>query len=335
MSDNPVLVEVLRGRAVESRHRGAFAVLDADGKTVMSAGDIETPVFPRSAVKAFQALPLLESGAADRFGLTDVELALTISSHSGEPDHVETARGILAKAGRDETCLECGVHWPMSREAERALAASGYKPSTLHNNCSGKHSGFICLSCGLDEDTTNYIHPDHIVQREIKAAGESITGFNFRADWMGTDGCSIPTYAVPLKHLALGFAKLGSGHGLDSKRADAARRLRQAAAANPFMVAGTGRLDTTAMEIFGERLFMKTGAEGVYCAALPEQGLGIALKAEDGEVRAAQAILAGLVHRLLPMSDLERQRLDAVALPVLHNWNGIDVGRVNLSHSFD
>ena len=335
MANNPVLVEVLRGQAVESRHRGAFAVVDSEGNTVMSAGDIDIPVFPRSAVKAFQALPLIETGAADRFGLTERELALTISSHSGEPEHVETARGILAKAGRDETCLECGAHWPMSREAERALAASGKKPSTLHNNCSGKHSGFICLSFGLDENTQGYILPDHIVQREIKAAGESITGFNFRDDWMGTDGCSIPTYAVPLKNLAWGFAKLGSGQSLEPKRAEAARRLRKAAAAYPFMVAGTGRLDTSAMEIFGERLFMKTGAEGVYCAALPEQGLGIALKADDGEVRAAQAVLAGLVHRLLPMSDVDRQRLDEVALPVLRNWNGVNVGRVTLSHFLD
>ena len=330
MSENPVLVEVLRGQSVESRHRGAFAVVDATGAIVLSLGEIDKPIFPRSAVKAFQALPLIESGAADRFQLTDRELALTISSHSGEPEHVEAAREILAKAGRDESCLECGSHWPMSRDAERALAAIGKEPSTLHNNCSGKHSGFICLSCGMDEDTKGYIHPNHVVQREIKAAGESMTEFTFRNDWMGTDGCSIPTYAVPLRNLAWGFAKLGTGHRLEPKRAVAARRLRKAAAAHPFMVAGTGRLDTAAMEIFGERLFVKTGAEGVYCAALPEQGFGIAIKADDGETRAAQAILAGLVHRFLPMDDLARQKFDAISLPVLKNWNGIEVGRVRL-----
>lgn len=330
MIENPVLVEVLRGQAIESRHRGAFAVVDADRKTVLALGDVERPVFPRSAVKAFQALPLLESGAADRFGLTDQELALTISSHSGEGPHVETAAAILAKAGRDEACLECGAHWPMSREAERALAASGKTPTALYNNCSGKHSGFICLSCGLDEDPTGYIQPHHIVQREIRAAGEAMTGFRFLDEWTGTDGCSIPTYAAPLKNLAWGFARLGTGQGLEPKRAEATRRLRKSAAAHPFMVAGTRRLDTAAMDLFGERLFVKTGAEGVYCAALPEQGLGIALKADDGEVRAAQAILAGLIHRFLPMNDDERQKFDAIALPVLKNWNGIEVGRINL-----
>ncbi len=329
--ENPVLVEVLRGQAIESRHRGSIAVVDADGAIVLSLGDIDAPVFPRSAVKAFQALPLLESGAADRFGLTPKEIALAVSSHSGEPEHVETALGMLKKAGRDADCLECGAHWPSSGEAERALAASGQKPSALHNNCSGKHSGFICLACGLDEDPKGYILPNHRVQREIRAAGEEIMGFRFLDDYTGTDGCSIPTYAAPLKSIALGFARLATGQCLSPERAKAAKRIREAAAANPFMVAGTGRLDTVAMELFRERVFMKTGAEGVYCAAIPELGLGIALKADDGEGRAAQAILAGILHRFLPMDDATRSAFDAKAWPTLKNWNGMTVGAVRAS----
>lgn len=328
MSSHPVLVEVYRGHAIESHHRGSVAVVDADGKTVLALGDIETPVFPRSAVKAFQALPLVESGIADRFGLTDEELALAISSHSGEVRHAETALTILRKAGQDASCLECGAHWPSNKDAERALAAAGQKPTSLHNNCSGKHSGFVCLACGLDEDPKGYIKPDHRVQKEIRAAGEEMTGFRVREEWTGTDGCSIPTYAVPLKNLAHGFARLGTGVGLKPERAKAAARLRHAAAAHPFMVAGTGRLDTVAMEIFGARLFVKTGAEGVYCAALPEQGLGIALKADDGETRASQAMLAGIVHRFLTMGEEERRAFDAKAWPTLTNWNGMTVGSV-------
>jgi L-asparaginase II len=331
--ENPVLVEVLRGNAIESRHRGSVAVVDGDGSVVLSLGDIETPVFPRSAVKAFQALPLLESGAADRFGLTPKEIALTVSSHSGEPEHVETALGILKKAGRDASCLECGSHWPSSGEAERALAALGHKPSALHNNCSGKHSGFVCLACGLDEDPKGYIHPDHRVQREIRAAGEEIMGFRFLDDYTGTDGCSIPTYAAPLKSIALGFARLATGQGLGPERAKAAKRIREAAAGHPFMVAGTGRLDTVAMELFRERVFMKTGAEGVYCAAIPELGLGVALKADDGEGRAAQAMLAGILHRFLPMDDATRTAFDGKAWPTLKNWNGMTVGAVRASTS--
>jgi L-asparaginase II len=321
-------VEVLRGSAIESRHRGSVAVVDADGGLMLSLGDVETPVFPRSAVKAFQALPLLESGAADRFGPSPKEIALAVSSHSGEPDHVETALSMLKKAGRDAGCLECGAHWPGSGEAERALAASGQKPSALHNNCSGKHSGFVCLACGLDEDPAGYIRPDHRVQREIRAAGEAIMGFRFLDDYTGTDGCSIPTYATPLKDIALGFARLGTGIGLGPERAKAAKRIREAVAANPFMVAGTGRLDTIAMELFRERVFMKTGAEGVYCATIPELGLGIALKADDGEGRAAQAMLAGILHRYLPMDDATRTSFDAKAWPTLKNWNGMTVGSI-------
>ncbi len=326
--DNPILVEVLRGKSVESRHRGSVAVVDADGGIVLSLGDCESPVFPRSAVKAFQALPLLESGAADRFGLTPTEIALAVSSHSGEEPHVATALGMLKKAGRDASCLECGAHWPSSHEAERALAAAGLKPNALHNNCSGKHSGFVCLACGLDEDPAGYIRPDHRVQREIRAAGEEITGFTFLDAYTGTDGCSIPTYAVPLKAIALGFARLGTGIGLKPERAKAARRIREAVAANPFMVAGTGRLDTVAMELFRERVFMKTGAEGVYCAAIPELGFGIALKADDGESRAAQAMLAGILHRYVPMDEATRTAFDAKAWPTLKNWNGMTVGSV-------
>jgi L-asparaginase II len=329
--ENPVLVEVLRGKAIESRHRGSVAVVDADGGLALALGDIDTPVFPRSAVKAFQALPLLESGAADRFGLTPKEIALAVSSHSGEPEHVETALGILKKVGRDESCLECGSHWPSSGEAERALAASGRKPSPLHNNCSGKHSGFVCLACGLDEDPKGYISPNHRVQREIRAAGEEIMGFRFLDEYTGTDGCSIPTYAVPLKSIALGFARLATGQGLAPERAKATRRIREAVAANPFMVAGTGRLDTIAMELFRERVFMKTGAEGVYCAAIPELGLGVALKADDGEGRAAQAMLAGILHRFLPMDDKTRTAFDEKAWPILKNWNGMTVGAIQAS----
>lgn len=329
MSSNPILVTVHRGQAVESRHRGAVAVVDATGKTVLALGDVETPVFPRSAVKAFQALPLVESGIAAKFGLDHEDLALAISSHSGEPRHVETAKRILQKAGRDVSCLECGTHWPSAKDAERALVAKGEKPTALHNNCSGKHAGFICLACGLDEDTKGYITPAHRVQKEIRAAGEAMTDFKFQDDWTGIDGCSIPTYAVPLKNLALGFARLGTGQGLAPMRAKAAAELRKAAAAHPFLVAGTGRFDTIAMEILGARLFVKTGAEGVYCASLPEQGLGIALKADDGETRASQAMLAGIVHRFLPMTDHERSEFDNKAWPQLKNWNGMTVGAIN------
>ena len=329
--DNPVLAEVTRGDTVESRHRGAAIVVDADGAVVFSLGDVDRPVFPRSAVKALQALPLFESGAADRFALTKAEIALAVASHSGEERHAQTALAMLKKAGRDASCLECGAHWPMGEAAARALARSGGEPSALNNNCSGKHAGFVCLSCGLDEEPAGYVRAGHPVQMAVRAALEEVTGAPHRTELAGTDGCSIPTYAVPLRALALGFARFGSGHGLSPARADASRRIRDAVAAEPFMVAGTGRFDTRFMEVFGARAFIKTGAEGVYCGTLPELGYGIALKCDDGAGRAAEIAMSALIERVLPRQNLDETAFAPFRETVMSNWNGIEVGRVRAS----
>jgi len=327
--DNPVLVEVLRGEVVESRHRGAVAVVDADGGAVLTVGDVARPVFPRSAVKALQALPLLESGAAQRYALSNDEIALACASHNGEIRHAQVAAGMLAKAGLGGDCLECGAHWPMSAEATQALAATGGRPSALHNNCSGKHAGFVCLACGgLDADPAGYVGAAHPVQKAVREALAETTGAPHEAAMAGIDGCSIPTYAVPLSALALGFARFGSGQGLGPARARAAARIREAVAAAPFMVAGTGRFDTVLMEALGARAFTKTGAEGVFCAALPELGLGVALKIDDGATRASEAVMAAIVARFLNLAETEAAVVDRLSSPVLHNWNGIEVSRL-------
>lgn len=325
---NPVLVEVTRGEAVESRHSGSAAVVDADGAPVLALGDIDRRVFPRSAVKALQALPLLESGIAGRLRLTDAEIALACASHSGEPPHVETAAAMLRKAGQDETCLECGAHWPLGEAATRALAARGGTPTALHNNCSGKHAGFVCLACGSGTDPKGYVRADHPVQQAVRAALEDVTGAPHTAEVRAVDGCSIPTYAVPLRALALGLARFGAGVGMSGGHARAALRIRQAVAAHPFMVAGTGRFDTTVMEALGARVFVKTGAEGVHCAALPELGLGLAVKADDGTRRAAEVMMAALIRRFLPIDGEPRAAIDAAARHDIVNWNGIVVGEV-------
>lgn len=329
--DNPFLVEVTRGQLVESRHRGSVSVVDADGATVLSIGDVDRRVFPRSAVKALQALPLLERGIAYKYNLTDEELALACASHSGEPEHVRVAEAMLAKAGRDVGCLECGTHWPMGEAASRALAAEGKTPNALHNNCSGKHAGFICLACGTGNDPKGYVGADHPVQRMVRETLEDVTGACHSMEKSGIDGCSIPTYAVRLPSLAFGFARFGTGAGLSGEAKAAAERIRKAVAAHPFMVAGTGRFDTRLMEILRERAFVKVGAEGVYCATFPELGYGIALKADDGHVRAAEAMMAGLVLRFLPLNDQERAAVEALAQPVFRNWNGIEVGGIRLT----
>jgi L-asparaginase II len=338
MNSNPILAEALRGDSVESAHRGAFAVVDADGGLHSAAGDIERPIFPRSAVKLLQALPLVESGAADRWQLSDEELALACASHSGEPRHTQAAAAMLAKAGVDAAALECGAHWPYRDVTQREMAARSETPTALHNNCSGKHAGFVCLSCLLAEQAggadrraflRGYVRPEHPVMREVTASLQSTTGWDLARGAVGTDGCSIPTHAIPLRHLALAFARTGTGIGLRDGQARAAKRLRTAVARAPFMVAGSGRFDTRVMERLGERVFCKVGAEGVYCAALPEAGLGVAIKVDDGNnARAAELVMAALIERLARLDGAERAFMHDFSNPMLVNWNGLEVGRL-------
>ncbi|WP_309084127.1 asparaginase [Chelativorans sp.] len=323
---NPVLVEVLRGGVVESRHRGAVAVADADGRLALEIGDVGRPVFPRSAVKAIQALPLLESGAADALGFGNREIALACASHSGEPAHTELARTMLAKAGLDEDAYECGAHWPTGHKALIELARSGGEPGQIHNNCSGKHAGFLCTCVHRGIDHHGYVGHAHPLQEMVREALEDVTGAAHTSDMRATDGCSIPTYAVPLKNLAQGFARMATGAGLSRGRAAAARRILSACMAEPFYVAGTGRADTAMMEAGRGRIFTKTGAEGVFCAAIPELGLGIALKCDDGAGRAAEVMVAAVLRLLLAADDPLRAALAVMARPVLKNWREIEVG---------
>lgn len=337
---NPVLVELQRGDMVESQHVGAVAVLDADGGVRLAIGDIDRPVYPRSAVKMLQALPLVESGAAERLHLTDEELALACASHNGEPEHVRTAASMLAKAGADMGALECGAHWPYDDQSVRAMAAAGAQPLPLHNNCSGKHAGFVCVACMMAHGTDlrgfvrGYVQPDHPVMREVTAALESATGTplaNGKAP-RGTDGCSIPTYGVPLRHLALAFARWGTGVGLREGQAHAAARLRKAVAAAPFMVGGTGRFDTVVMDKLRERVFCKVGAEGMYCAAFPQRGFGVAVKMDDGNnARACEVVMASVIEALAPLDDSERHFMRTMNELHMRNWNGIEVGVLRAS----
>jgi L-asparaginase II len=325
---NPVLVEILRGAMVESAHRGAIAVFDADGKPFLEIGDTARPVFPRSAVKAIQALPLVESGAADAFGFGDRELALACASHSGEPAHVELARAMLAKAGLEEAALECGAHWPSSHDATIALASAGNLPNALHNNCSGKHAGFLCTCVHAGIAHRGYVKSGHALQELVRDAMQAVTGAAHDYDHCGTDGCSIPTYAVPLRSFARGFARMATGVGFEPVRAKAAKRLLSACMAEPYLVAGTGRADVALMKAAPGRIFAKVGAEGVYCAALPELGLGIALKCDDGAGRAAEVMVAACIAGLLHADKALAAKLIEQANPPVESRIGAKVGAV-------
>ena len=332
---NPFLVEATRGGVRESAHRGSVAVVDADGRVALAIGDVERLVFPRSAIKLLQALPLVASGAADQLELGDAELAVACASHGGESIHVETVRGMLARAGLDADALECGTHWPYHDGAARALAAEGGTPSALHNNCSGKHAGFLCVACALAAGgdvrrlASGYVAPDHPVMRAVTAAVGAATGTDPDTLPRGTDGCSIPAYAFPLRALALAFARAGTGQGLAPPLAAAAARLRAAIAAQPMLVAGTQRFDTQLAQRFGTRALAKVGAEGVFCATVPERGLGVALKMDDGNnARAAEVVVAAVLETLLAPEPEDLAFLRGVSDARLRNWNGIEVGRL-------
>lgn len=331
---NPVCVEVTRGKLVESFHRGAVAIATDKGEIVCAIGDTSARVFPRSAIKALQALPLVESGAAEALDFDDAELALACASHSGEAVHVSAVRVMLIKAGLSEDDLECGSHWPKRMEDVAELVRADAQPSPLHNNCSGKHAGFLGLARVMGLPTKGYVAPDHPVQLEVKAVLEEMTGDTLTADVCGIDGCSIPTYASPLAGFARAFARFGTGEGLEPGRAEAAERLYEACVNEPFMVAGTDRFCTDVMRAFKGRVFVKTGAEGVFCGCVPELGLGIALTCDDGATRASEVMMAAVLEQMLDLDEDEARVLDAKVNPPVLTRRGAKAGEIRPSKDF-
>ena len=330
----PVAVHVSRGAAVESRHRAWYAVVDADGRTVAAAGDIAVAVYARSAFKPLQALPVVETGAADRFALTPAELALACASHGGEPIHVATAAGVLARAGLGVGNLECGAHLPSHLPSQHALIRAGEAPSALHNNCSGKHAAMLATAVHQGEETRGYIKPEHPVQRRVLRALEDMCGVDLSAAPRGIDGCGLPQIAIPLQALARAMARFGAPDALPPARAAACRRIAAAMMGNPLMVAGTGRFCTRVMEIAAGKAVVKTGAEGMYMAAIPAKGLGIALKIEDGAARAAEIVMAALLARHAGFDDAQRTKLEALLHPTVTNVVGLRVGEIAPAPNF-
>src|SRR5690606_22168449 len=237
MDANPVLAEAVRGNWVENRHRGAFVVVDADGQVIASAGDIERPIFPRSAIKSMQALAIFDRHAIDKFHHSSEELALACASHHGEDVHVSNVANFLERMGLSVDDLECGAHMPTNGKAREAIRAAGSAPSALHNNCSGKHSGMLSVALAMGVPTEGYVSREHDVQKSVRAAVEYVIGEDLTEDRCGTDGCSIPTWAAPLRAWAQGFARMATGKGLDNGHAAGAKALFDAATSHPHLVA--------------------------------------------------------------------------------------------------
>ncbi len=327
-TSNPVLIEVTRGGAVESRHRGAAVVVLGDGTLVAQWGDIEAPVYPRSAIKPIQALALVESGAADRFSLSAEELALACASHSGEPCHAEAVGGWLEGVGLGPAALQGATQIPRAETSANAMVRAGARPTALHHNCSGKHAGMLTTALHMNEPIAGYLEPTHPVQRRVARILAEMGGCDLTDAARGVDGCGIPVIAMPLAAVALALARLAAPEGLEQKRATAARRLFAAMTAHPYLVAGRGRFDTTAMTAGGGAFAVKTGAEGVHVAAVPGLKLGIALKIDDGARRAAEVAMAALLRHLGVLDDGARAALSPyLDAPVLNNA-GLRVGTI-------
>lgn len=297
----PILVEATRGQMVESRHRGQAVVVDAEGRVVAAWGDPDVPVYPRSSIKPLQALALIETGAAERFAASPEEIALACASHEGAVEHTSRVAAWLARMGLGETDLACGAHPPVDPRAAADLIRQGRAPSSLHNNCSGKHAGLLAAAVHLGEPTRDYLAPEHPAERRLKAVLEDMSGADLALAPSGVDGCGIPVYAMPLSGLARAMARLAAPGGLGAARAEAARRVTGAMTRHPRLVSGAGRFDTEAMAEGAGRFVVKGGAEGMHAAAIlgpgPGSGFGIAVKIEDGAGRASAVVMAALLAR--------------------------------------
>ncbi|HVF58132.1 MAG TPA: asparaginase [Pyrinomonadaceae bacterium] len=338
-----LLVEVWRGPIVESRHRGHVVAVDGDGRIVARAGEPETVTYLRSSAKPHQAVPLVATGAADRFGFDAREIAIACGSHSGEAVHARTVARMLEKIGLDESALKCGTHEPFDRETALKLRERGEQPSILQNNCSGKHTGMLALALHLGAPTETYDHPEHPVQLAIARAVAQFSGVPPDEIARGTDGCGVPVFGVSVRAIALMYARLvAAPSDFDARTAEACVRIVAAMGAHPEMVGGTSeRFDTELMRATGGRVISKVGAEGVYTAGvLPcedwPRGLGLAFKIEDGEDRRARPTVAiESLRQLGVLNDGALEALAPYANFAVRNHRGDRVGEVRASFEFE
>jgi L-asparaginase II len=328
----PILVEVRRGPIVESRHRGAIVAVEPNGTVAFRLGDSGFMTSTRSTIKPFQAIPFITTGAADHFGISERELALTCSSHEGESFHVERVAGMLARAGLDESALRCGAHPPFSAEALRQLENEGQPSTQLHNNCSGKHTGMLLTAVYRNLELDDYYKPEHPIQQEIASLLTRVMDLYGELP-TAIDGCSAPTFGVPLRSLALAFARLVNpdSASFSPEVSAASTRIVRAMIAHPEMVGGTKRFDSDLLRAGRGKLVCKIGAEAVYgigvlpCELYP-QGLGIALKIEDGSQRGLGPVVVETLAQLGVLTESEQAELVGYHRPVFENRRGVTVG---------
>lgn len=330
-----ILVELTRGPLVESVHFGALAVVDAQGALHASCGDPELVANLRSSSKPFQALPLIERGGAERFGLTDREVAITCASHMGTDDHVAVLRAMQAKIGVSEADLLCGVHPAGHTATAKEMLLRGEEPTANRHNCSGKHTGMLAHAVLRQLPTADYLNTSHEIQKTILRTFAEMTGLAPSEVLVGIDGCSAPTFAAPLRSAALGFARLADPSGLETTRAAALRRIFHAMTTHPDMIAGPGAFDTVLMRVGQGKIVCKGGAEGYQAIGLlpgacgaGSPALGITYKIADGDPsgRARPVVGVEILRQLGALDDSQVKALAEFYTRPIRNWREIEVG---------
>jgi L-asparaginase II len=326
-ADNPVLVRLRRGAHVESQHRGAWVLVDSAGAVLDGAGEWDFPVFARSSVKSFQALPLLETGAGERFAYSEAELALALASHNAEEQHTSRVRALLERLGLDSCALQCGPQPPGDPAARRALAERGEEPTALHNNCSGKHAGFLALALHLGGGPERYLDPRSESQRLVRKAVLEITGTPTDELGDAIDGCGAPTFRLPLTRIATGFARIANPSGLPPERRRACEAMLRAVEHHPELIAGRHqRICTELARLSGGRLFPKIGGEAVYGVGVRGLDRGLAIKMDGGSARGLHALLVRLLERFELLDADGIRSLETWRARTLMNWGGLPVG---------
>lgn len=329
--ENPVLVRIRRGGEIESQHRGSWVLTDSSGKVLDGTGEFSRPVFVRSTVKSLQALPLLETGAAERFGFSDLEIALALASHNAEARHTEVVAGLLARLGLAESDLQCGAEPPADPETRARLRAEGKNPTALHNNCSGKHAGFLALALHLGAPQERYLDPTSPGQTLVRDAVLAMSGVKSADLTSAIDGCSAPTFRMPLSGLATAFARLSNPGRLERPRREACERMVASVAAHPEMIAGVHkRICTDIGRVTKGRIFPKIGGDAVYGIGVCGADRGLAIKIDDGSNRGLHPAVVALLSRFGFISGPEADALAPWRQVTIRNWAGLVVGRTEV-----
>ena len=324
-----ILLHYTRAGHVENIHRGDIVAVNCDGEIIHSVGNANLPMFWRSAAKPFQALPFVKNGGLEKYNISEEELAVLVSSHSGEENHVKLVRGILNKLGVDENVLDCGILRPVNGKAYKKLLLAGEPITAVHNQCSGKHSQIIALAIMLGVPVEGYIRPEHPAQKLIFKHVAMASKMPEDKLEIGIDGCGVPVFYLPLYNMALAYARLSTPELGDWGEYEiAATKIRDAMSKFPQVVSGTGRIDCAVPEITQGRIIAKIGADAVYCLCVKNENLGISFKIEDGSFAAITPMVIAVLKKFDLLTKSETEELEKKFPPILKNHRGEIIGTI-------